>query len=72
MVLNYEKNGVKGYIGASTLMELAVAHHLQKPIFLLHPTPPYKEQRWAHEVAMLQPRVLNGALSAIPDGGMLG
>ena len=33
LVLNYEKNGLKGYIGGASLMEIAIANHLNKKIF---------------------------------------
>ena len=65
LVLNHRKNGVDGYIGVSVLMEMAVAHHLNKKIFLLNKIPHFKNARWAHEVAILQPLVLNGYLGKI-------
>jgi nucleoside 2-deoxyribosyltransferase len=65
LVLNNKKNGVDGYIGTATLMELGVAHHLGKKIFLLHDIPQPKDARWAHEVRILQPVVLNGDLAKI-------
>src|SRR5579864_3075643 len=36
LVLNYEKNGIEGYIGVSALMEMGVAHYLKKKIFLIN------------------------------------
>jgi len=65
LVLNYDKNGIKGYIGASTLMELAVGYYLKKKLYLLNPLPSYHEVRWAHEVSILQPTVINGDIRAI-------
>jgi len=65
LVLNYEKNGVKGYVGTASLMELGVAHHFRKKIFLLHALPPHSEHRWAHEVRIMQPIILNGNVRAI-------
>ncbi len=65
LVANYPKNGVNGYIGTSTLMELGLAHYLDKKIFLLYPTPSYKEARWAHEVRVFQPTVLNGDITGV-------
>lgn len=35
LVANYEKNEIPGYIGVNTLMEMGVAMHLGKKIFLL-------------------------------------
>lgn len=37
LVVNDEKNGVKGYIGANGLMEMALGYYLKKPIFILNP-----------------------------------
>lgn len=63
LVTNYEKNGIPGYIGGNVLMEMVLAFHYKKPIFLLHPISedlPIKE-----EVFGLQPKVLNGDLSLL-------
>lgn len=65
LVLNYEKHGVKGYMGTSVLMEVGLAHYLEKKIFLLNNIPDYNKQRWAHEVHAVNPIVLNGNLERI-------
>jgi len=39
LVCNYDKNGIANYIGANTFIEIAAAHYLRKPIFLLNPLP---------------------------------
>lgn len=39
LVLNFKKNGVEGYIGANTLIEMGLALYLNKKIFLLNQTP---------------------------------
>lgn len=36
LLVNDEKNGVKGYIGPNGLMEMALAYYLKKPIFILN------------------------------------
>ena len=36
LVLNYEKNGKRGYIGGAVLSEMAVALHFNKKIFILN------------------------------------
>jgi len=33
-VLNKKKNGIKGYIGGNVLMEMTIAYHYRKPIFI--------------------------------------
>jgi hypothetical protein len=39
LVLNFEKKGVKNYIGANVLMEIGFAHVNGKKIFLINPIP---------------------------------
>lgn len=34
-VVNDQKRGIKGYIGANVLMEMGLAFHFKKPIFVL-------------------------------------
>ena len=63
VVLNYEKNNIKGYLGTSVLMELAVAYHLKKKIFLLNEID--KTQNYALEVELINPIILNGDLNKI-------
>ncbi|MCA9324747.1 hypothetical protein KDA23_01615 [Candidatus Saccharibacteria bacterium] len=67
LALNYAKNGVAGYCGTSVQMELGLAYYLRKKIYLLNPLPDYHEQRWALEIAILQPEVLNGDLNKIKE-----
>ena len=65
VVLNYPKNNIKGYIGGNTLMEIGIARHLNKKIFLLHELPNEEEQRHALEIKIAQPIILNGDLDKI-------
>ena len=65
LVLNYPKNGVRGYIGTSSLMEIGLAHYLGKKIFLLNEVPQPLKARWAHEVRIIQPVILHGNLETI-------
>lgn len=65
IVLNKRRNEMDGYIGTSALLEMGIAHFLGKKIFLYHPTPHFNDVRWAHEVAIMQPIVINGDLSKI-------
>ena len=60
LVLNHEKNGVEGYIGGNGLMEMALAFHYRKPIYVLNPvfdTSPFYE-----EILGMNPIFLNGEL----------
>jgi len=63
LVLNYDKNGIKNYIGGNTLMEIGFAHVLNQKIFLLNPIPeiPYYES----EIKAVKPIIINGDLSLI-------
>lgn len=65
VVLNYPRKGLDGYIGTSTLMEIAIAYHFRKKIFLMFPIPHFDEVRWAHELAIMQPTILNGDLTKV-------
>jgi hypothetical protein len=60
LVMNHAKNGIDGYIGTSTLMETGLAYYLGKKIFLMFPIPSPNEVRWAHEVSIFQPSVIDG------------
>jgi uncharacterized membrane protein (UPF0127 family) len=39
LVLNYDRKGIKNYIGGNTLMEIGFAHVLNKKIYLMNPIP---------------------------------
>ena len=65
LVMNLPKNGVEGYIGTATLMEMGIAYFLGKKIYLLNKTPTPAEARWAHEVRIIQPTVLNNDLTKV-------
>lgn len=65
VVLNYSKNGVEGYIGGHTLIELGFAYYLKQKIFLLYPPEPVEQCRYSHEIMHMQPIVLEGDLSLI-------
>lgn len=65
VVLNYDKNNIKGYIGGATLMEIGLARHLNKKIFLMFDPPQEKDLRYALEVKVARPLILNGNLSGI-------
>ncbi len=62
LVLNYDKKGVKNYVGGNTLLEMGVAFHLGKKMFLLNNIPDlsYKE-----EILGMKPIVINGDFGKI-------
>lgn len=63
LVLNFDKNGVKNYIGGNTLIEIGFAHVLNQKIFLWNPIPeiPY----YKTELEAVKPIVINGDLNKI-------
>lgn len=63
LILNYEKNGIAGYIGANTLMETGLAFHLRKKTFLLNQVP---ELGYKEEILGMKPFVIDGDLTVIP------
>jgi hypothetical protein len=62
LIANYDKNNIPNYIGPNTLMEMGLAFHLGKKIYLLNEVP---ETAWKEEVLGMRPLVLNGDLSQI-------
>lgn len=67
LVLNYEKDGIKGYIGAHTLIEMGLADYIGQKIFILFPHPTKDEARYAMEVKHMNPIILDGDVSKIKD-----
>lgn len=56
VVTNYEKKGIPGYIGANTLMEMGLACHLQKPIYLMFEIP---ELDYKEEILGMKPAIIS-------------
>lgn len=65
LVLNYSKNSIDGYVGTSTLMEIGLAYYLGKKVFLFNKIPHYNDVRWAHELEIIQPVIINQDLIKI-------
>ena len=63
LVMNFDKHGIKNYIGGNTLMEMGFAHVLYQKIFLYHPIPeiPY----YKTEIEAMKPVIINEDLSKI-------
>lgn len=63
LVANFDKNGIKNYIGGNVLMEIGFAHVLNQKIFLLNPIPdiPF----YKTEIEAVKPVILNGDLTKI-------
>lgn len=62
LVVNMEKNGIAGYIGGNTFLEMGVAFYLKKKIYLLHAIPSVSYEL---ELASMHPLVLDGDLTKI-------
>jgi len=63
LVCNFDKNGIKNYIGGNVLMEIGFAHVNDKKIFLLNPLPencPYLD-----EIEAMYDKIINGDLTKI-------
>ena len=63
LVCNFDKNGIKNYIGGNTLMEIGFAHTNNKKIFLLNPIP--KSVSYVDEIKAMMGVVIRGDLSKI-------
>ena len=63
LVLNFDKHGIKNYIGGNTLMEIGFAHVLNQRVFLLNPIPdiPY----YKTEIEATKPIIIDGDLTKI-------
>lgn len=63
LVANYDKHGVRNYIGGNAFLEMGFAHVLDQKIFLLNPIPkmPYYET----EIIAMRPVVIDGDLNKI-------
>ena len=63
LVCNFDKNGIKNYIGGNVLMEIGFAYVNDKKIFLLNPIP--EEVPYVDEIKAMVDVVLNGDLTKI-------
>lgn len=61
LVLNYDKHGIKNYIGGNAFLEMGFAHILGQKIYLMNPIPdmPY----YGTEIIAMYPIVINSDLS---------
>ena len=64
LVVNEEKKGVKNYIGGNVLMEMALAFHARKPIFILNEIP--EGTATEEEVRGMLPTLLHGKVEDLP------
>lgn len=62
LVVNVEKRGIANYIGGNTFLEMAFAHVLDKPLYVLNPLP---DLPYLSEMEAMQPIILDGDLTKI-------
>lgn len=63
LITNYDKKGVRGYVGGNTLIEIGVGFYLKKPIYILNPVS--SELSYKVEILGMKPILLNGDLKKI-------
>ena len=66
LVTNFDKNGIKGYVGRNTLMEITIAYFFKKPIYILNDIE--KDSLIKEEIYGVNPVFLKGNLRAIVLG----
>jgi len=62
LILNHAKNEIEHYIGANTLLEMGLAFHYRKKIYLFNPIP---EISYKEEILGMRPIIINGDLNLI-------
>lgn len=62
LVLNFEKKGIKNYIGGATFLEIYKAFELEKKIFFFNPLP---KCSFTDELTAIDPIIINGNLEMI-------
>ncbi len=62
IVVNPEKHGIDGYVGGNSFLEMGLAFHLGKPIYLLYGIP---HMDYELEIAAMHPVVIHGDLTRI-------
>jgi len=63
LVCNFDKNGIKNYIGGNTFLEIGFAHVNEKKIFLLNPIP--EDVPYTDEIKAMVDEVIEGDLNKI-------
>lgn len=62
LVLNYNKNGIKNYVGGNSFLEMGKAYDRGILIYLINPIP---DISYKDEIVAMQPIILGGDLSKI-------
>ncbi len=62
LIANFDKKGIRNYIGGNAFLEMGFAHILNRKIFLLNPVP---EVSYKDEILAMAPVIINGDFSKI-------
>lgn len=62
VVANYEKNGIKNYVGGNSFLEAGFAHVLNKKLYFINDIP---EIMYKDELVAMQPIIIYGDLSKL-------
>ncbi len=62
LIANYEKNGVKGYIGGNSFLEAGFANVLDKKLYFVNDIP---EMTYSDELRAMQPIILHNNVNLI-------
>lgn len=62
LILNHDKNNIPNYVGANTLLDMGLAFHLNKKLFLLNDIP---EISYKEEILGMKPIVISQDLTKI-------
>lgn len=63
LILNLTKHGMKGYIGGNVLMEMAIAFHYKKPLYIYNAISP--RSQFKEEILGMHPVFIDGDLDKI-------
>lgn len=61
VVANFDKNGIRNYIGGNAFLEMGFDHIFNKPIFLVNPLP--ENEYCSHEMKAMSPVILKKSFS---------
>jgi hypothetical protein len=61
LVANYDKNGIKNYVGGNTFLEMGFAFVMGRKIYLVNPIPDV--EFYYQEIKAMKPIILKGKLS---------
>ena len=63
LIINHEKQGIEGYVGGNTLIEIGVAFYLKKKIYILNNVS--SNLSYKQEIMGMKPVILNGDLNLV-------